>query len=234
MHKIKHLSKRIWLNGSTEPTQRIGLIILGLGLLSLFFYAVQSPSYYSLMDILFDPDYYPNRRDSLFYKLYIYFIPLGLVLSWGYPLLQKIKSWVLKEAPKDKFIQFEKRNELTNFIRKNWDLRKGKHKPALGYVSRVLSPNESYREALELGLINSGDQHVLHVDVLLITEQGEELVFAPCESLGADLQVGDFVMLATLGNADAQDWHYVLIAKLKPIYNVTKKGWVIDSDYIVK
>lgn len=234
MNQLNKIVIGIWANGSSQPLQRIGLIILAIGIFSCIFWVFESPNYYNIIDILFDPRYYPGHSDALFYKLYIYFIPLGLILSWGYPFLKKIKSWVLKEPTNDNFLYFQKRNELTEFISNNWDFKKANNKPALGYISKVLSPDESYKEALELGLINVGDSYVLHTDVLLITKYGEELVFAPCDALGADLKVGDFVLLATLGNEKRQDWHYVLIAKLKPIYNATKKGWVIESDYRIK
>lgn len=234
IHKIKLLFESIWLNGTSQPLQRVGIIILTIGVLSCILYYFQSPSSYNVQDILFDSDYYPRYRDLFFYKLYIYFIPLGFILSWGYPLLQKIQSWVLNNSKNDRFLYFQKRNELTEFIRKNWDFKKANNRPALGYVSQVLSPDESYKEALKFGFIKPDDKHVLHTDVLLITEHGEQLIFAPCDALGAELKIGDFVLLATYGSDERQDWHYVLIAKLKPIYNTTKKGWVIDSDYRIR
>lgn len=234
INKIISLIKIFWIKGTSQPIQRVGLIILAIGVMSCTLYSIQSPNHYDIQDILLDPDYYPRYRDPIFYKLYVYFIPLGFLLSWGYPLLQKIQSWILNKPKGDKFLHFQKRKELTEFIRKNWDFKKANNRPALGYVSQVLSPDESYKEALELGFIKPGEKHVLHTDVLLITEHGEQLVFAPCEALGANLSIGDFVLLATYGSEERQDWHYELIAKLRPIYNASKKGWVIESDYKIK
>lgn len=221
--------KKILMSGIQTPPQRIGFLILILGIASIVGWFLKRQ-----MDFgdVFDPYYFPDKRDFIFFHLYLYLIPLGILLTWGFPLIKIIKEWVIGDNKN--IIVFSKRQELTNFIRKTWDLEKGNLKPALGYVSSVLTPDESYKEALQLGIINQGDKHVLHVDVLLITEHGEELVFAPCDCLVANLNVGDFVMLATFGNGLRQDWHYTLIAKLEPAYNKKGKGWIISQDYRIK
>lgn len=86
------LLKKIWIYGSKEPAQRIGIIILTIGLFSFTCWFFKSDLY--LEDVL-DPSYFPKRRDYFFFHLYLYLIPLGLVMSWGYEILLNIKKWVL-------------------------------------------------------------------------------------------------------------------------------------------
>ena len=87
--------KKIWGYGTKTPFQRVGVLILTLGLVSALSWFMESDMYY--MDVI-DPYYFPDYRDSYFYHLYLYLVPIGLLMSWGYDLLQKIKSWVATGA----------------------------------------------------------------------------------------------------------------------------------------
>ena len=86
--------KRIWDYGTSTPIQRVGIIILGVGLISLFSWMIKEGISF---DDLFEPYYLPGSRDSLFFHLFFYLIPLGLLMSWGYQILVEIKRWVFKE-----------------------------------------------------------------------------------------------------------------------------------------
>lgn len=225
--------KKIWEYGSKEPIQRIGIIIFIFGVFSLFLWMIKENL--NLIE-LFDYGNFPQKRDSIIFHLFIYFIPLGLIFSFGYNVLLKIKNWVLGNKPKeDDYLVFTKRSELTNYVIKKGFGEKRDRRYMCGYVSKVLSPEESRKEALELNLISELETHVLHVDVLLITNNGEELVFAPSNSLSADLKIGDFVLVGAIKNSTFSEasWHYTLDAKLRPIYNKKGDGWVIDQDYRV-
>lgn len=88
--------KKIWNYGTSTPIQRIGVIFLVVGLLSLFSWMVKEDLTF---DDLFEPYYLPKSRDSLFFHLFFYLIPIGLLMSWGYQILLNIKRWVFGEKP---------------------------------------------------------------------------------------------------------------------------------------
>ncbi|OEY96127.1 hypothetical protein BJD20_13290 [Acinetobacter proteolyticus] len=50
----------------------------------------------------FDPYYFPDTRNPVFY-LSLYLIPFGALLSFGYPILTNIKYWIIngKLKPRD-------------------------------------------------------------------------------------------------------------------------------------
>lgn len=83
--------KKIFQYGIKTPTQRVGFLILIIGLISLFSWTFKMNLSF---EELFDTYYFPSNRDSFFFHLYFYLIPLGLLMSWGYELLKSIKLWV--------------------------------------------------------------------------------------------------------------------------------------------
>ena len=96
--------KKIWEYGTSTPIQRVGLILLSIGMLSYLSWIFTGYHHgYDYTDpdpwinVIFDPDYFPRKRDFIFFHLYLYLIPLGLLMTWGYGLLIKLKNWVLGE-----------------------------------------------------------------------------------------------------------------------------------------
>ena len=87
--------KRVWDYGTSTPIQRVGVIFLVVGLLSLFSWMIKEDLSF---DDLLEPSYLPGSRDSFFFHLFFYFIPLGLLMSWGYQILLNIKQWVFNES----------------------------------------------------------------------------------------------------------------------------------------
>lgn len=83
--------KKVWDYGTSTPVQRAGIIVLSLGLISLLAWVIKEDL--SFEDI-FDSYHFPRYRDSFFFHLYFYLIPLGFLMSWGYRLLIKLKQWV--------------------------------------------------------------------------------------------------------------------------------------------
>lgn len=89
--------RKFWQFGTKEKIQRVGLLILIFGLLSFFAWVFLSSRVGFYMD-----DYYgngfdfemPDRYDALFYRLFKWVIPLGLLLTWFYPLWQPIIKWI--------------------------------------------------------------------------------------------------------------------------------------------
>ena len=88
--------KRIWDYGTSTPIQRVGVIFLVIGLLSLFSWMIKEDLSISELLNLY---YLPGSRDSFFFHLFFYFIPLGLLMSWGYQILIKLKEWIFSDKP---------------------------------------------------------------------------------------------------------------------------------------
>ena len=86
--------KKVWAYGTSTPIQRIGVIIFGIGLISLISWMVKEDLAFN---DLFDSYYLPRSRDSFFFHLFFYLIPLGILMSWGYRVLIKLKEWVFNE-----------------------------------------------------------------------------------------------------------------------------------------
>lgn len=92
-NKYKLLVKKYLSKGIETPFQRIGFIILLIGIVSLFSWMVERGISFSY---LLEPYYLPSSIDSLFFHLFLYLIPLGLLMSWGYGILLFIKIWIFK------------------------------------------------------------------------------------------------------------------------------------------
>ena len=90
--------KRLWIYGTSTPIQRIGVIVLGVGLLSLFSWMIKEDLSF---EDLFNSYYLPGKRDSIFFHLFFYLIPLGFLMSWGYQVLIKLKEWIFNDKPKE-------------------------------------------------------------------------------------------------------------------------------------
>lgn len=84
---------KLWSYSTKEPIQRVGVVVFFIGLLSMFSWILMRGV--DPLDVI-DSYYQPDSRDSFFFHLYLYLIPIGLLMSWGYSLLLKIKEWIIK------------------------------------------------------------------------------------------------------------------------------------------
>ncbi|MCM1957922.1 hypothetical protein NCZ17_00865 [Acinetobacter modestus] len=97
LDELIYLFKKFWIIGTTKPLQRIGIIFLLIGLVSFFAWDYENTVFrFSIYYGFYWSYRFPDRYDSWFYHLHVYLIPIGLMTSWGYPFLQKIKKWVFK------------------------------------------------------------------------------------------------------------------------------------------
>lgn len=95
----------LWELGTRNPIQRIGLIILTLGLMSAISWFINKQDF----AVFFDPDYFPsNRYDHFFYRLYPLFFPLGLLMTWGYFIIDSVFLWISTGKIKFKKISISK------------------------------------------------------------------------------------------------------------------------------
>jgi hypothetical protein len=92
---------KIWRYGTNLPLQRIGLIILVIGLISFFAWAFETRTVFWIDAYSgWDPYVYPDKYDSIFYRIHLVFIPLGLLMTWLFKpvstILNSISKWVFK------------------------------------------------------------------------------------------------------------------------------------------
>lgn len=93
---------KFWEYGTNSPVQRIGLIILIIGISSFLGWCFKA-------EIVFYSSLYsgwleyvkPTNNDNFFYHLHIFSLPFGLLLTWGYGLLIKLKQWIIGENKKE-------------------------------------------------------------------------------------------------------------------------------------
>lgn len=154
--------KKLWSYGTSTPIQRVGVIILGLGLLSLFSWMIKEDLGF---ESLFNSYYLPGARDSIFFHLFFYLIPIGLLMSWGYQLLILLKEWVFNEKPraasqvskpkeKQPYIPHQKnlhfKNNLTafQFATKNYAANIQQGKINLGLVQDVFQTQDGNSQFL--------------------------------------------------------------------------------------
>lgn len=97
--------KKVWDYGTSTPIQRVGVIFLVIGILSLFSWMFKKDLSF---DDLIEPYYLPGSKDSFFFHLFFYFIPLGFLMSWGYGILIKLKEWIFNEKSE----QIESKSEV--------------------------------------------------------------------------------------------------------------------------
>lgn len=101
----KDNSITLWELGTRRPIQRIGLIILILGMISAISWFINKQDF----AVFFDPDCFPdNRYDHFFYRLYPLFFPLGILMTWGYFIIDSIYSWISTGKIKFKKVSISK------------------------------------------------------------------------------------------------------------------------------
>ena len=102
----------LWELGTKRPIQRIGLIVLILGVISAISWFISKQDF----AVFFDPDYFPsNRYDHFFYRLYPIFFPLGLLMTWGYFIIDSVFLWISTGKTKIKKVSISK-NSIANIV----------------------------------------------------------------------------------------------------------------------
>ncbi|WP_347454294.1 hypothetical protein ABEF83_08180 [Acinetobacter thermotolerans] len=140
--------KRFWDYGTSTPIQRVGVIILGFGLVSLFSWMLKERLSF---DDLLDSYYWPRSRDSFFFHLFFYFIPIGLLMSWGYYILVKIKEWVLKGKSKNTTphkLHFKNSHAAFEFATKQYSANMNSGKMSLGIVQDTFKLKDGTKQFL--------------------------------------------------------------------------------------
>ena len=204
---------KIWEFGSKEPIQRIGILILIFGLISLLSWVYKENL---ALDEIFDTYNLPQKRDSLFFFFFLYFIPLGLLFSWGYFLILKIKRWIFNKNSSDKKLIFKDNLSAFSFATTIQKPLFEKNQMILGIIQEVINNN-----SIQCFLVQ------------LANSEGTTLVVG----------INDKYQ-KTLGKNDLVYWGFVspskehfkfeasgyILALLEPEYDVDKKEWLIAKD----
>lgn len=226
--------KNIWRYGTSKPTQRVGLIILLVGILSystwVFFghhYGYDYTYANVWIDVVLDPDYFPKNRDFLFFHLYFYLIPVGLVMTWGYGLVVKLKSWIMgenkKQATNPEILHFKDNEAAFEMACEymNTDISLGSPMVAIAVQSKI---NENELNAIMIKVADTSPFHTYASIKFTLEhpiENGALLGIVPYEK-NEDESISD----------DRKRWLFAVVSELNPRYHLTKQMWSIKKDFI--
>lgn len=214
--------KKAWTYGTSTPVQRAGVIILLIGLLSLSFWMGKEGLDFE--DIL-NPYYSPSSRDSFFFHLYVYLIPLGLLMSWGNGLLIKIKNWVMND--RDSNIE-SNANHLMHFEN---------NLKAFQFAADSYIPDLTPKK-ISIGLIQDriqlkdGSTQVL---VQLASKERTILVSGFNDKYSNSLGIGDLVYWGFVEPIKDEQYLHIeaighVVAILESTYNADTSKWSIKKD----
>lgn len=230
--------KRIWDYGTSTPVQRVGIIILVIGLLSLFSWMIKEDISF---DDLFEPYYLPGSRDSLFFHLFFYLIPLGLLMSWGYQILFEIKRWVFK-GKKQKTIEpaDEAKKEIPK-QRTNTNIPNQKNLHFKNNLAAFKYASENYIATMDRNTMNIGiiQDIILQKDnnqafLVQLANKGKTTLVAGFNDKYAEkITKGNLVYWGFVDTANNdRDISAVghVIATLHPELNPNNGKWVVKTD----
>lgn len=229
--------RKIWKYCTSSPTQRVGLIILSIGLLSYLAWVFAEYRYgydYRYIDrwvgVIFDPDYYPRNRDFLFFHLYLYLIPIGLLMTCGYKLLVKLKKWVMvgnkKELVNDQILHFKDNEAAFDMACKFMDVNIVQDKPVIAIsMQNMKKPSEPIMIKVagdpsffaHTATNYTGDHLIKKGDLIGV------MPFKKTENITSYME-GD----------ERKQWLFLVISEINPKYHTTKQMWSIKRDFLSK
>lgn len=226
--------KELWDYGTSTPIQRIGLIILTIGMLSyltwIFTGYHHGYDYTDLapwVNVIFDSDYFPKKRDFIFFHFYLYLIPLGLLMTWGYSLLTKLKNWIIggnkTKSTNTEILHFKENEAAFEMACKymNTDIAIGKPMVALAVQSKI-DANE-----LNVIMIKVADTSPFH------TYASTKFTFKHPIKNGALLGIVPYERNEEGSYSDDRKrWMFAVVSELNPRYHTTKQMWSIKKDFI--
>lgn len=210
-----NIIKKIWEYGSKEPIQRIGILILIIGLMSLF-----SWMYKRDLDFneLFNTYYLPEHRDFIFFHLYLYLIPIGLLMSWGYSLILKIKKWIFKEDSNlNKKLNFKDSLAAFKFAATVYKPNFEANKASFGLIQNVLKGEDGKTSFL----IQLASQDATTFVLGYNSKYAKYLKQGDLVYWGFDQLVSDRIDIVAFGH---------VLAVLKPEFDMKKSSWTALQD----
>lgn len=220
--------KKVWEYGTSTPVQRIGVIFLSIGLISLFSWMIKEDL---SVDDFFAPYFMPGSRDSLFYHLFLYFIPLGLLMSWGYQLLVAIKQWVLREE-RTSNIDREKPDPASTTMPQNLHFKSNLAAFKFATEHHIASMDKN---KMSLGLVQETfslkDDSQLFL-IQLADKGRTTLVSGFNDKYAEDIKIGNLVYwgFVDLTEDDKVSATGHVLAILQPEFNPSQGRWAIYKD----
>lgn len=234
---MNDLLKKSWAHGTTSPFQRIGLIILSIGMLSYLSWVFtghhQGYDYTDpdpWINVIFDHEYFPGRRDFLFFHLYLYLMPIGILMTWGYGLLIKLKNWVMsgnKNKPSSMEIMYFKDNEAAfEVISQYMDTSIIQDKPIV-----AISMQDMKKPSEPIMIKVAGDPPFYAHSATYYT--GDHLI-KKGDLLGVMPYEKTKNITSYMESDERKQWLFLVISELNPKFHTVKKMWSIKEDFLKK
>jgi hypothetical protein len=224
--------KRLWGYGTSTPIQRVGIIVLGVGLVSLFSWMLKEDLSF---DNLFEPYYLPGSRDSLFFHLFLYLIPLGFLMSLGYRVLVKIKEWIVNGESKKPQSEPKKVEQRQSYTPPKKNLHFKSNPAAFKYASENYIATMD-RNKMSVGIVQdiSFTKDKKPAFLIQIADKGKTTLVAGFNDKHAEkISKGNLVYW---GFVDAENNDHEIsavghvLATLHPELNPNDGRWVVKSD----
>lgn len=220
--------RTIWSYGTSTPIQRVGVIILAIGLLSLFSWMIKEGLSFS---DLRNPYYLPRSRDLFFFHLFFYLIPLGLIMSWGYQILIKIKKWVFSETAPDRDSSTPKTS--TRYIPPKQNLHFENNLKAFQYAAKYYSPNFNSGQ-MSLGIVQNVIEHNSKYQFLIQLADSEKTTLAIGfnDKYAGSISKGNLVYWGFVEKVDDRDISAIghVLATLYPELDPNNGRWTVKQD----
>lgn len=223
---------KLWGYGTSTPTQRIGVIILFIGIFSLISWMIKEDL---SLDNLADPYYLPRSRDSLFFHLFPYLIPIGLLMSWGYRLLLVIRQWILVGETNNQKPQTKTEKPKYNTSAKNLHFKN--NQAAFQFASKSHIANMSV-DNMDFGIVQ--DVIKLHDNsfqflIQLANNGRTTLVSGFNDKYANKISKGNLVYWGFVEPVDSKENLGIeaighVLAVLAPEFDSNIGGWVVKQD----
>lgn len=226
--------KKIWGYGTSTPIQRIGIIILFIGFSSLLLWVYKAELAF---EDLFNPYYMPRSRDSFIFHLFIYLIPIGLLMSFGYRILIKLKEWVFNDRAAAVKYNVQNKQKKFGSTQSKQNLHFKNNSAAFEFASTLYNPNLLIGQNF-FGILrtkcNPENEHSFFI-IELAGSQEKILVTGINDKYLDLLNVGNIVYWRLEENfgekriLDIVAKGYIM-ATLNPEYNPTTKLWSVRNN----
>ena len=227
--------KRIWNYGTSTPVQRIGLIVLFIGVFSYlaWVFAGYHRGYdytdiESWVYVIFDSDYFPRERDFIFFHLYIYLIPVGLLMTWGYKLLVKLKNWIMGENKKKsvntEILHFKDNEAAFEMVCEYMDTDIAQDKPVI-----AISMQEMRRPSEPIMIKVAGEPPFYAHTATYYTE---DHLIKKGDLLGVMPFTKTEHITSYMEGDERKHWLFLVVSELNPKFHTTKQMWSIKKDFL--
>ena len=217
--------------------KRIGLIILSIGILSYLAWVFIGNHYgydYTRLnvwlDVIFDSDYFPEKRDFIFFHFYLYLLPLGLLMTWGYSLLIKLKNWIMgenKKKPASMEIMYFKDNEAAfEMVCKYMDTSINPDKPVV-----AISMQDMKRPSEPIMIKVAGEppfyaHTATHYTGDHLIKKGDLLGVVPFEKTE--------YITSYMEDDERKQWLFFVSSELNPSFHSKKQMWSIKNNFLLE